>query len=299
MTFDLPFFSIVVPTFNRPTQLRDICLSALAQLDYPRDRFEVIIVDDGSETSLGGCMGKLPDDLNLLVIKQSHSGPAAARNTGAMRARGEILAFTDDDCAPDETWLKALSDCFVATPDCTIGGHTYNALTQNPYSTVSQLLVDFVYERFNLDPSRIRFFTSNNLATPAYQFHSIGGFNETFSLGGEDREFCDRLIDRGFHLFYQPSVRVYHYHKMTFRSFLRQHFKYGLGAFKFRRIVAKRKGERMKIESLFFYFDLVNHTCSSTEGKEALLRGILVGCSQAATALGYIWAWLISHTANG
>ncbi|MGA7877690.1 MAG: glycosyltransferase [Desulfoferrobacter sp.] len=295
MELYLPFFSIIVPTLNRPEQLQNICLPALAQLDYPRDRYEVIIVDDGSEKSPDGCMEKFLDDLNLIVVKQSHSGPAVARNRGARRARGEILAFTDDDCAPDTEWLKVLSSRFSVTPDCAIGGHTYNALSQNPYSAVSQLLVDCVYDRFNTNPYQMRFFTSNNLAMPAYPFHFIGGFNEIFSLGGEDREFCNRWINCGFGLIYEPLAKVYHFHKMTFRSFLRQHFRYGVGAFRFRRIVAKRKGERMKIENPSFYLNLLRHTCSPAYGGEALFRGILFGCSQAANALGYIWGWLASR----
>ena len=94
-----PFFSIVVPTYQRPVQLA-ACLQALSRLDYARERFEVIVVDDGSPTPPKAVVESLRDRLQLTLHLQRHAGPAAARNAGAMRARGKYLAFTDDDCLP-------------------------------------------------------------------------------------------------------------------------------------------------------------------------------------------------------
>src|SRR5215813_1646861 len=104
----LPRFSIVVPTYRRPAILAG-CLDAVARLDYPCDRFEAIVVDDG-----GGAV-ELPRayaDVDMVLLTQAHAGPAAARNTGAARARGDFLAFTDDDCRPDPGWLSP----FTARP---------------------------------------------------------------------------------------------------------------------------------------------------------------------------------------
>ena len=104
MKQDQPFFSIIVPTYNRPRQLAD-CLRALSALDYPRRRFEVIVVDDGSASPLAEVVAPFHPLFRLTLVTQDNAGPAAARNTGAALAQGEFLAFTDDDCLPSGRWL--------------------------------------------------------------------------------------------------------------------------------------------------------------------------------------------------
>src|SRR5690242_9960611 len=129
-----PFFSIIVPTYERPEQVA-ACLKALARLKYPRERFEVIIVDDGSQTAPNAAVEFLQGRLHVTLLLQAHAGPAAARNAGAMRARGKYLAFTDDDCLPAPDWLQALTACFDRAPDHLVGGRIINAFPENPYST--------------------------------------------------------------------------------------------------------------------------------------------------------------------
>ena len=75
------FFSIVVPTYNREAQLAR-CLNSLAHLDYPRNRFEIIVVNDGGAQP-GATTSSLGRDLDVKLIHQKHAGSAAARNTGA------------------------------------------------------------------------------------------------------------------------------------------------------------------------------------------------------------------------
>jgi len=134
-----PLISIIIPTYNRPQQLA-LCLQALARQHYPH--FEVIVVDDGSQTRLFECVDNFRDQLDITLLTQDNAGPAAARNTGAAQAKGQFIAFTDDDCQPDANWLKNLAACFKENPDAAIGGKTINQLPKNSYSTASQLLID-------------------------------------------------------------------------------------------------------------------------------------------------------------
>ncbi len=97
----MPNFSIVIPTVDRRSELAR-CLAAIERLDYPREAYEVIVVDDG---------GREPVDqtrTGVQVIRQPNAGPAAARNRGATAARGRWVAFTDDDCEPAADWLREL-----------------------------------------------------------------------------------------------------------------------------------------------------------------------------------------------
>jgi glycosyltransferase involved in cell wall biosynthesis len=139
-----PIFSIVVPTYQRPGQLA-ACLQSLTYLDYSRADFEVIVVDDGSAMPTDKVVQPFRDQLEVVLLRQANAGPAAARNTGAARARGTFLAFTDDDCTPAPQWLQALAKHFATSPDYAIGGQTHNALPANPYATASQLLISYLY----------------------------------------------------------------------------------------------------------------------------------------------------------
>src|SRR5436189_2769026 len=181
----LPFFSVVVPTRSRAEQVA-LCVRELERLDYPSDRYEVIVVDDGSEEppAIEPSRG-----LRLRVIRGSHRGPAAARNLGAASAEGEYLAFVDDDCEPERGWLRAFAARFVTAPDAVLGGRTVNGLPDNTYSTASELLVAYLHSYYrNGATSQPRFFASNNLSVPAGLFRELGGFSTRFSLAaGEDR----------------------------------------------------------------------------------------------------------------
>ncbi len=283
-------FSIIVPTYGRPGQLAT-CLQFLACLDYPLDRFEVIVVDDGSQRPPESVVLAFRDQFNVTLLTQPHAGPAAARNTGAARAKGKFLAFTDDDCAPAPNWLQTLAARFTQVPDGAIGGRTFNALPANPYSAASQLLIDYLYAYYNADPDRASFLTSNNMALPAGHFRAIGGFDSTFPrAAAEDRELCDRWLHHGYHLIYAPEARVYHAHALTFGTFWRQHFNYGRGAFYFHEIRARRGQDRIKLEPFSFYADLLRYpSTQAQQNRQALLLAALLVTAQVANTAGFFW----------
>jgi GT2 family glycosyltransferase len=282
-----PFFSIIIPTYTRPAQLA-ACLRSLARLDYPRDRFEVVVVDDGSPTPPAEIVTGFSGQMEVTLLARVHAGPAAGRNAGAAQARGEYLAFTDDDCAPAPDWLHALAARLAPAPECAVGGRTINALPDNPYSTASQLLIDYLYAYYNAEPDRACFLTSNNLALPAALFRAGGGFDAGFPrAAAEDREFCDRWLQRGQRMAYAPQALVYHAHGLTLRTFWQQHFNYGRGAFHFHQVRTRRGQERPRMEPRQFYLNLVRHPFSQAQGGRALLLASLVILSQAANAAGF------------
>src|SRR5919107_2893076 len=165
MSAELPFLSVIVPTFQRPDGLSR-CLDALAAQELPRARFEVVVVDDGSAEPPRAIVSRFMPRLDVRLIVQQNAGPAAARNAGAAAARGTLLVFTDDDCRPDPRWLRVIADAAARHPDCAIGGRVQNALGDGLYSTASQLLIEFLYEYYNVGESTGRFFITSNLAFP-------------------------------------------------------------------------------------------------------------------------------------
>lgn len=287
-----PFISIVIPTFQRPDKLSS-CLLALGRTNYPRDFFEVIVVDDGSTEPLEKVVGPFQNRFPLTLIRQPNSGPAAARNAGAARARGEFLAFTDDDCEPSPDWLKALAGWFAENPDRALGGRTV-PIDPGPYSVAGQTLLDYLYSYYNEGSSKgACFLTSNNLAVPASSFREVGGFDPRFRLaGGEDRELCDRWVGFGFRMEYLPQAVVYHNQAATFGSFVRQHLRYGRGAYHFHRIRALRNGGKIRIEPFSFYRNLFRHPFRGFNGGSPFRTATLLGVTQLANALGFFIEWI-------
>lgn len=282
----LPFFSVIVPTYERPAQLAS-CLAALARLDYPRDRFEVVVVDDGSARAPEEVVGEFRESLDVSLYSQENAGPGAARNFGSARARGEFLAFTDDDCAPGPGWLRAFASAFGRAPGRIVGGRTLNALEDNLCAETSQTIIEVVYAHFNADPEDARFFASNNFAVPAEAFRELRGFDESFRTS-EDREICDRWRSKGLRLAYAPDALVFHAHPLTLRTLWRQHFGYGRGARRLHAARAARGQGSFKPDKDFYLKLLRAHLTRAPKFRAARLTALLLW-TQLANAVGFFY----------
>ncbi|HVF40546.1 MAG TPA: glycosyltransferase family 2 protein, partial [Gemmatimonadaceae bacterium] len=188
-----PFFSIIVPTFNRPARLLE-CVSSLERLHYPRDRFELIIANDGWDSPTENDLSNSAGGINFTIVSLPHRGPAAARNRAVRESIGMYLAFIDDDCTADSQWLARMETFFGAHPDALAGGKTLNSLGSNVYSEASQALIDYLYGYYDgTTAEREQFFASNNMAVSAERFKDLGGFDESYGrAAAEDRDFCER-----------------------------------------------------------------------------------------------------------
>jgi GT2 family glycosyltransferase len=281
--------SIIIPTYNRPERLRN-CLSAIVASDYPAHDFEVIVVDDGSHLPIEPVILGFQDRLNLTIIRQANAGPATARNTGIAAATGEFVVFTDDDCVPKPDWLRLLVQHLQENRHCLVGGHTLNALPKKLFSEASQILIDYLYQYFNQGSTQSTFFASNNFGLSRERIQQLGGFNTAFPLAaGEDREFCDRWLQAGYPMQYVPEARINHYHSLNLKTFWRQHFNYGRGAFHFHQLRAQRQDDPIKVEPLSFYWNLLTFPLSQGKGWGAILISLLLLVSQMANGLGFFW----------
>ena len=289
-------FSIIVPTYNRPRQLGE-CLDSLADLDYPHEAFEVIVVDDGSEQPVDEAVARQQTSLQLTVLRQENGGPAAARNTGLSRVDSEYVAFTDDDCRPDRSWLRVFNTAAHEFPGAMLGGHTINSIDRlSPEA--SQRIIDMVYGFYNANPTDSRLFTTNNMTLPMRTIRKIGLFETAFyrQAGGEDRELCDRWRHSGYQLVYVPDARVFHSHEMTPAGFWRQHFNYGRGAFHYHRTRYRRAASH-PAEDLSFYRELpslARGVLKGLPGTRALGVLGMMAIWQVANASGFAWEALVS-----
>ncbi len=283
-----PFFSIVIPTHRRSRQLSR-CLRSLARLDYPADRFELIVVEDGGPPLPEQVISEVSGQVALTVVAQPNQGPATARNQGVARARGDWIVFTDDDCAPAPDYLQRLAERAAQAPDAAVGGRTVNTLTDNPYSVASQLLIDYLYSYYSGSGGGPEFLASNNLALSRSLFQELGGFDTRFRrAGAEDRELCDRLLSRGHRTLFAPEMIIYHFHSLSPRRFLRQHFTYGRGALHFHRLRAEANQAPIRLEPVSFYWNLLRAPFQEAEAKRPGLISALMLLSQVANASGFL-----------
>jgi glycosyltransferase involved in cell wall biosynthesis len=267
------------------------CLGALTRLDYPRDRFEVIIADDGSTTPVAEVVAAFHARLDVTIRSAPHAGPSHARNVGAEHARGRYLAFTDDDCEPTPGWLSALDIRASGAPGAIIGGQTLNALPENLYSTLSHLVLEVAYAYYNADPDHAHFFASNNLAVPAGPFLELGGFDPAFTTA-EDRDLCARWTESGGRLVYAPDAIVYHAHALTIAGLWRQHFAYGRGAYRFHR--RHDRWREFRIDPRFYRELLVRPYARERSLRGAILTALLA-VQQSANTAGFFAEMLVGR----
>jgi GT2 family glycosyltransferase len=271
-----PFCSVVVPTRDRPDQLAE-CVASLATLDYPRERFEAIVVDDGGAAALEPVLAPLHGRLDMTLLERPAAGNAAARNAGAGAARGDLLVFTDDDCVADRGWLRALAARAAAEPEAAIGGRTL-AGADGLCASAAQLVVE-TGSRWS------RFHPSNNLALPAAGFRELGGFDEAYARSA-DRDLCDRWLLSGRPLAYEPRAVVHHRQRLDLSAFARKHFANGRGVFRFHRAHERRGGQPIRPEP-DYYAALLRAVLRERPRRRAAGLAALAGLAVAANAAGY------------
>lgn len=283
-----PDISVIIPTNRRPEILAP-CLRALLQQDFAKERFEVLVLNDGGKHDLSALATTLSrDGLRVRIITVPQGGPGPARNRGAELAQGALLVFTDDDCLPEPGWLSAFSLANAAHPEALLGGPVSNLLTHRPASEASQVLVSFLYDWYNQNPLDARFFTSNNIAARRESFQRHGGFDTRFTLSaGEDRDLCARWREQGGQLVFVPHARIGHAHDLSIRKFWLQHFKYGRGAAMYW-TARPGSGAAIRVEPFRFYSQLLRYPLTHTPWPRAIRSAGLIALSQIANAVGFL-----------
>lgn len=271
-----PVLSVVVPTSGRWDFVRD-CLDALSRQTRPPD--EVLLVCDGTPPpppDLGAGLGE-----RLRVLRQARGGVSRARNAGIAQARGEVVAFTDDDALPAEGWLAALEGCFQDPGTVGAGGPVLPLWEAPPPSWVESSrrargclgLLDLGPRRRPLDPAA-DFLIGSNCAFRRESVAEPGGFRGVLACPGvgecgEDYELSRRIACAGTAL-YEPAAVVHH------------------------RIPAGRTGWWGLLERAFYY----EAVRARLGGRFRPKRGLgeiarREGLLSAAVLLGYACGWVL------
>jgi glycosyltransferase involved in cell wall biosynthesis len=204
-----PMVSVVIPTRNRAVTLADT-LAALVAQDYPADRLEVIVVDNDSVDDTEAVVRRAGAGAPIAVryFRKDDRGPAAARNFGVARARGEVIAFTDSDCTMDPTWVERGVRRIAAGA----------ALVAGPVVPVvdPRRVPSFFYHQTDHRRPNLLFPTANVMYRRAV-LDAVGDFDERFGtypwgtpIGGEDIDLAWRARRAGYAAAWADDAPVYH-----------------------------------------------------------------------------------------
>ena len=226
------FYSVIVPSFNRLDELKEL-LPSIACLDFAQDRFELIIVDDGSTDETIRFLKKYQGEakFNFSFYTQENQGPGAARNTGITNARGDFFIFIDSDCTVPPQWLKEIDLMLTDTRADACGGPDSFREDFSPllkainYSMTSFLTTGGM--RGKKGKKLAKFYPrSFNMGLSRALYEKIGGFGSL--RHGQDIEFSNRIIRSGAQVCFIDKAHVYHKRRTNFRRFYRQVYNWGV-----------------------------------------------------------------------
>ncbi len=216
-----PDVSVVVPVRNGADTIAD-CVDSLLALDFPSDRFEVLVVENASTDATPAILERYADRVRLL--HEPSLGPSHARNTGIHQARGEVIAFTDADCRVDPSWLTELVPALSGEGVGMAGGPIFATRPCNYVERFGETIHD--HERaitFCVPPYVI----TGNCAARKSTLQAVGGFDPAF-LRSQDADLSFRVSSAGHRLVFAGGAIVYHRNERTLRGLAREGFQHGL-----------------------------------------------------------------------
>jgi glycosyltransferase involved in cell wall biosynthesis len=223
--------SIIIPTLNRPHEL-GLCLEGLAAQTAARDRFEVVIVDDGSDLDIGAVAGEFGRRLAIRFERREHAGLAAARNHGIRTARSPLLILYDDDIRPDAglvDYCLAFHDAHPASGDCALLRFLPGPEMRSPFSR-------WAFRRIYGFPEKTGWYGWETFwggsVTCKRDLFASGSFNPDY-LSAEDAEFAGRSAGIPLRVYYDERplgelTRTITIDQIRRREHLRGYFQYRL-----------------------------------------------------------------------
>ena len=224
--------SVIIPTYNRGEELKEL-LSSLGNQTYPRDYFEIIVVDDGSTDGTESTVKSLAKAYGLCLryFYQENRGPGPSRNLGMAKARGDVFVFIDSDCIASPDWLEQIASAMSTGEIDAFGGRdTFHPdfpvlLKAIDYSMTSFIGTGGTRGRSGLQVARY-YPRSFNMGFRREVYEKIGGMRNL--RHGQDIEFSNRIHRNGFRVAFLPDVVVFHKRRTSMKRFFKQIFNWGV-----------------------------------------------------------------------
>jgi glycosyltransferase involved in cell wall biosynthesis len=229
-----PLVSVVIPTYERPASLTR-CMASLSRQEFPRELFEVIVVDDGSNPPV---KGELATNIDVVLLRRSHQGVAAARAAGIAGARGQILAFLDDDCTIPPDYLAVIERTFRSRPETLVAQVGLdNPEPDNIYGLAWKFALQETL-KVNLHPTpdgRLACGILGGVMVARREVFETVAYDPVLARSREDADLRYQLQTHKIPVYYEPEIRVFHHCRQTLKAALAQMAGYGRGQFHFRR----------------------------------------------------------------
>ena len=234
-----PKATIAVCTRNRPNDLK-VCLEGLLKL--PDDGQEILVVDNcPSNNDTKNLVGSYR---KVRYVREDKKGLNNARNRALLEAINEIVAFIDDDAAPDKNWLRSIVRNFDTPLVMGVTGLTLPLELETDAQEVFERLTPFsrgfmrvIYDSAKIDPVDCgRLGSGVNMAFRKKVLESVGRFDESLETGSPGRSAGDidmfsRILARGYRIVYDPSALNWHRHRGEWKDLRKQLYDYGVGIF--------------------------------------------------------------------
>jgi len=218
------FFSIIIPLYNRPQEIDEL-LFTLVQQDY--DRFEVLIIEDGSSLDARSIVENYQEKLDLHYFYKPNEGQGFSRNFGFERAKGDYFIVFDSDCLIPVNYLKTVNDYLAVHALDAYGGPdaAHDSFTPVQKAISYAMTSPFTTGGIRGNKKHIGQFhpRSFNMGVSRKVWEKIGGYKLTRL--GEDIEYSIRIQTAGFKIGLIPGAIVYHKRRTDFVQFYKQlHF---------------------------------------------------------------------------
>jgi len=219
----MPKISVVIPTKNRAGLLAE-CIDHIESQTVPRDRYEVIVIDnDSSDDTQAVLAQKSKLYSNLKFASQDKPGAAATRNAGLRLANHSTILFVDDDVQAEPNLIQTHFDSQSKHPNSSVIGAIRIPWegTADPflrYLRDHRILTPYTPAKGPIDFS---YYHTCNVSTPAHMLLNVGGFHEDFTIYGmEDIELGYRLEKAGCRMVFAPDARAVHYRFPGYQDFV-------------------------------------------------------------------------------
>ncbi len=242
-----PKYSFIVPTYNRLEELKDL-IPSLENLDFPKDQYELIIVDDGSTDPTPQYIQDVVVTFKLWYFRQKNKGPGAARNLGMSKALGAYFIFVDSDCIVPRNYLTQVdSGINVQQPDAFGGPDTYHPSFAPLLKAINYSMTSFIGTggtRGHQKSVAKYYPRSFNMGIRRKVHEVIGGFGDL--RHGQDMDFSARIYTAEFKVALFPDAVVYHKRRTSIKKFFKQIFNWGIARIN----LAQRHPDMLKVVHL-------------------------------------------------
>ncbi|WP_136465776.1 glycosyltransferase [Flagellimonas onchidii] len=220
-------FSIIVPVYNRPEEIREL-LESLDEQDF-QEEYEIVVVEDGSSDSSEEVVKKFDDNLSISYYFKPNSGPGDSRNYGMQKAKGNYFIILDSDCILPKQYLsevqKELNQEFV---HCFGGPDAADASFTDVQKAINYAMTSlFTTGGIRGGKKSVGKFQprSFNMGISKQAFEKAGGFGRIHP--GEDPDLTFRIWKAGFNSRLFPKAFVYHKRRIDWNKFYIQVNKFG------------------------------------------------------------------------